>query len=72
MLSIGLNWLYILSTTFCTGYGLAYLIEKKLHYRLQGLDSILIAGLIVVTVYAEIFSLFYPVGMAANMLLLLI
>lgn len=72
MLSIGLNWLYIILTTFCTGYGIACLAEKKLHYRLRGMDSILMAGLIAVTVYAEIFSLFYKVGMAANILLLLI
>ncbi len=71
MLSIGLNWLYIILTAFCIGYGIAHLVEKKLHYRLRGMDSILMAGLIAVTVYAEVFSLFYKVGRAANILLLL-
>ena len=72
MLSIGLNWLYIILTAFCIGYGIAHLVEKKLHYRLRGMDSILMAGLIAVTVYAEVFSLFYKVGRAANILLLLL
>ncbi len=72
MLSIALNWLYILLTIFCTGYGIAFWVERKLHYRLRGMDSILMAGLIAVTAYAEIFSLFYKVGRAANILLLLI
>ncbi len=70
MLSVGLNWIYMILTTFCAGYGIAYLAEKKLHYRIQGMDSILMAGLVAVTVYAEIFSLFYKVGAAANGILL--
>lgn len=72
MLSIGLNWLYIILTTFCTGYGIACLVEKKLRYRIRGMDSILMVGLIAVTVYAELFSLFYKVGLAANVVLLIV
>ena len=72
MLSIGLNWLYLLLTVFCTGCGIAYWIEKRLHYHIKGMDAILMAGLMAVTVYAEIFSLFYKVGMAANVILLLV
>ncbi len=70
MLSVGLNWIYMLLTTFCTGYGIAYLVRKKLGYRIRGMDSILMAGLVAVTVYAEIFSLFHGVGATANGLLL--
>lgn len=66
MLSVGLNWIYIILTTFCIGSGIEYLVEKKLRYRMRGLDSILMAGLVAVTVYAEVFSLFYKVGAAAN------
>lgn len=72
MLSIGINWLYIVLTTFGAGYGIACLVEKKLHYRIQGMDSILMAGLITVTVYAEAFSLFYKVGAIANLVLLIV
>ena len=70
MLSVGLNWIYVILTTFCVGYGIAYLVEKKLHYRIRGMDSVLMAGLVAVTVYAEIFSLFYKVGAVANGILL--
>lgn len=70
MLSVGLNWIYVILTTFCIGYGIAYLVEKKLHYRIRGMDSVLMAGLVAVTVYAEIFSLFYKVGAVANGILL--
>lgn len=70
MLSVGLNWIYIMLTTFCTGYGVAYLVEKKLHYHIRGMDSILMTGLVTVTVYAEVFSLFYRVGAVANGILL--
>lgn len=72
MLSIGINWLYIVLTVFCIGYGITYLIEKKLNYRIRGMDSILMAGLVAVTVYAEVFSLFYKVGRAANLILLMV
>ncbi len=72
MLSIGLNWIYIIFTTFCTGYGTDYLVQKKLLYRIRGMDSILMTGLIAVTVYAEICSLFYKVGAAANGILLVV
>lgn len=41
MLSVGLNWIYVILTTFCVGYGIAYLVEKKLHYRIRGMDSVL-------------------------------
>lgn len=70
MLSVGLNWIYVILTTFCVGYGIAYLVEKKLHYRIRGMDSVLMAGLVAVTVYAELFSLFYKVGAVANGILL--
>lgn len=70
MLSILLNWCYILFTIFCMGYGFACFAEKKLSYRMAGLDSILMTGLVVATVYAQFFSLFYKVGLWANVLLL--
>lgn len=69
MLAIVLNWVYIILTTLCLGFGFIYLIEKLFHYRVKRLDSILAAGLILVTVFAQIFSLFYKVGLAANLVL---
>ncbi len=71
MLSVLLNWIYIAFTVFALGQAFAFLVEKWFHYQIRALDSILVAGLVTATVYAQIFSLFYKVGMAANLLLLL-
>ncbi|MCM1117798.1 MAG: hypothetical protein NC543_00320 [bacterium] len=70
MLSVILNWIYIIVTAFCTGYVVAYVVEKKLHYHIQGMDSILMAGVVVLSVYAQTFSLFYKVGALTNGVLL--
>lgn len=66
MIAILFNWLYIFFTTFCLGQAFSFFSEKKLHYRLKRLDSILLAGLVMATVYAQVFSLFYKVGLVAN------
>lgn len=72
MLSIVLNWLYIAFTTFCLGYGFAVLIDKTLKYRLKRVDSLLMAGIIIATVYAQIFSLVTKVGLLANIIMVLV
>lgn len=66
MLTILLNWIYVLFTTFCAGFAFACFVEKVFGYRLKRLDSVLVSGLVIATVYAQIFSLFYKVGLAAN------
>ena len=71
MLSVLLNWIYIAFTVFALGQAFAFLVEKWFHYQIRAFDSILVAGLVTATVYAQIFSLFYKVGMADNLLLLL-
>lgn len=70
MLTIVINWLYVLCTIFCLGYGFFCFTEKNLGYRMKHISGILVAGLIGVTVYAQFFSLVYKVGLAANMILL--
>ncbi len=71
MLTILITWLYILFTTFCLGYAFSRFSEKVLHYSLKRVTSILMAGLIIATVYAQIFSLFYRVNVEANAVMLL-
>ena len=66
MLMIVLNWLYMLVTSFGLGYGIFCFTEKRLGYRMKHLSAVLTSGLIAATVYAQIFSLFYKVGLAAN------
>lgn len=70
MLTVLFNWVYIFFTTFCLGQGFAYAVEKKLKYKIKKTDSILIAGLIITTVYSQIFSIFYKVELLANVFLL--
>ena len=57
-------------TAFCLGSGFSCLTDKWFGYRLKRLDSLLMSGLIIATVYAQIFSLFAGVGLWANVILL--
>ena len=72
MLKVLVNWLYIALTTACLGTGIAALAENKLHYRFKNADSRLAMGIILATVYAQIWSLFYKVGILANIVLLIL
>ncbi|MBQ2803541.1 MAG: hypothetical protein IJF07_06550 [Lachnospiraceae bacterium] len=70
MLTIVLNWIYVVFTTFCIGFAFAQFVEKVFKYKMKRVDSILTAGLISVTVYAQFFSLFHKVGLLANVIML--
>ena len=72
MLIIILNWIYILFTAFCMGYGFSVFVEKVLHYRIKRVDSILMTGLVIATAYAQIFSIFYRVNIEANVVMLVV
>lgn len=72
MLTILLNWLYAVFTIILLGFGVVALIEKVFSYHVKSGDSILIAGMITATVYAQFFSLFYKVGMLANIILVIV
>lgn len=69
MLSVAGIWFYIFATTFLTGYGTLQGLTRYLPYRVRHRDTYLLCGLAVVTVYAQLFSLFGPVGLWANVLL---
>ena len=66
MLSNMGNWFYVIITTFCIGYAFSQLVKKVLSLTFRRADSILMTGLVIATVYAEIWSLFGGVGLAAN------
>lgn len=72
MLTVLINWLYIAFTTMCLGIGVAAFTRNRLHYQINKADSLLAMGLIAATVYAQIWSLFYKVGILANLILLMI
>ena len=81
MLSVVLIWIYVIATTYLTGFALLKFItsldcmhsqKSKGAYRKYNAHfrtSYIIAGLVVNTVYAEIYSLFEGVGLVANFLM---
>lgn len=66
-----LNWIYILFTIFCMGFAFSKFSEKVLHYAFKRVDTVLMTGLVIATVYSQFFSLFYRVGAEANIIMLL-
>lgn len=59
----------MLMTTFLVGYGVLRVITWRIPYQIRHMDSYLLCGLVCVTVYAQFFSLFYKVGLFANLIL---
>ncbi len=70
MAMVLINWLYIAVTTFLAGYGVLGLFARLFGYRIRHTISYLLAGLAVVTVYAQFFSLLGGVSTGANLFLL--
>lgn len=71
MLSLILIWGYALLVSGILGLAVLSPICRKTGYHLKYLDSVLFAGITALTVYAQFFSLFYKVGLLANVLLVL-
>lgn len=72
MLNVLGNWFYIFVTTVSLGYGFAYIVDRTLHYKIKKLNHMVAIGLVIATVYAQFFSIFYKVGLVANGVLLFI
>lgn len=69
MLAVLCNWVYVTFVSLGLGVGVSELSNKIFGYRIKRIDSLLMAGLTIATVYAQIFSLFAGVGMMANIVL---
>ena len=67
-----INWLYIALTSFLTGYGILSLFANLTGYKVRHGMAYILAGLAFATVYAQFFSLFAGVFVAANVGLLLV
>ena len=67
MLSVILSWIYIFLICTLIGIGVLDLFEKR-NFSLSGY---LIAGIVVITVYVEFFSIFMKIGACAHLFLLL-
>ena len=72
MVQVLLSWCWIGVSAFLWGFAVLRLIKKVDGYREKSLDMTLVLGLCFLTVYAQIFSLFYKVGAAATIFLLVI
>lgn len=69
MVSVILIWIYMAVTTYLVGFGFWFGLPGIRKYTVKKEDSIVFAGIVLVTVYAQIFSLFSKVGLMANLLL---
>lgn len=72
MLSVILIWLYMLFTCYVIGFACIHVIKGKTAYQCGKETGYLYAGFGAVTVYAQLFSIFWKVGLMANLALLLI
>lgn len=72
MISVIFIWSYMLFTCYVTGFAVLTAVSHKAGYTVRKDSSYLFAGITVIMVYAQFFSIFYKVGLAANVLLLLI
>ncbi len=73
MISVLLNWLYIFFITFLTGLGFFQVLSKILKKQLSfSFFSLILCGIAVTTVYAQLLSLFCRIGLFANLLLCII
>lgn len=73
MLIVLLNWLYIFFITQLIGLGFYKLLNKFLKCNITcKLSHTIICGIVIVTVYAQFFSIFHKVGLLANIILLII
>ncbi len=72
MITIILEWIYLFAAAYCLGYGFARLVKKLFQYTMKRMDALLVTGLILLTVYAQTFSIFYKVGVAANVILVVV
>ncbi len=81
MLAVIVNWIYVLITTYIIGYstlrgisGIGCMLtdkgQKKITYSYRYFESALVAGILMVNVFAEFYSIVGKVSIAANLLLI--
>lgn len=73
MVSVLLNWLYIFIVTELIGLGFYQCINRISEQEISfDVSRNTVCGIIITTVYAQFFSLFHKVGLAANLTLLIL
>lgn len=66
MLMILIQWCYFAAAAFLTGFALLAPFQRKGGYQIRHMTSYMMAGLLALNVWAQYFSLFAGVGLAAN------
>ncbi len=78
MLTVILIWLYVIITTYLIGYGFLMMLVNRpamanfkarkgtTYYDFKFRESYVVAGVVIVTVYAQVVSLFSKVALGAN------
>lgn len=70
MITVLLNWIYIFLITVLIGLGFYKALSAFLKRNLPfSFFNLILCGIVVTTVYSQIFSLFYKVGLVANLFL---
>ena len=69
MLTVLLSWIIIFIITLILGYGIVELLYKESRQYVSSIDVYLVMGIVMVNVYAEMFSVFYKVKALACMFL---
>lgn len=73
MISVLINWVYAFFTTYVIGYFALNRAYKFFKHDMQiGIMSSVMGGLAITTVYAGLFSVFYKVGVLANIIMILV
>lgn len=69
MISVVLSWIIILLPTYIIGYGVVHALNRNGQSKTSSTDLYIAIGLCFLTVYAQVFSLFYKVGILACLVL---
>lgn len=64
-----ISWCWIALTSFLCGFGVLHLTLDRKRADFRGPEMYILCGLCVLTVYSQVFSLFYKVGFLATALL---
>ena len=72
MVSVLLIWIYIFIVCYTSGCIVLKFTGAKDGYKVESQIAILLAGFSAITVYSEIFSIFYKVSLLANIVLVMI
>lgn len=69
MIATMMNWCYITILAYISGSVFSKLLNRMTGYWLRHWETVIVSGLMLLTVYAEIFSLFAGVGLFANIII---